>query len=358
MRGIPACSSIGPLQVRTHTRRHRTCALTLTHTAITTPAPGTAPFSQERPAAPQSELRSPRAQHRRRPSPHAGELSGPCRYDAVGRHERKTDSFMPFMPMKDGWFQTHSTYRFITVREQVMTAIGEAKHGLWRIHDNGIIRLYRKGGKTGVPLDADVNDPTLLDTILSDYVWSAAPLPPPSNPTRLPACAQAAFIPKEETPAGDGWSGWRYANNTEEDGNAGFVDLPLQHPAFEGKYAEHVPIDLPHWFCTMSGAEFVDAADAWQFATSQPNANKVGPLGKVTRVPCSSELLTSYAPRALPHTARLPWLRSVPASTSPSTTPRSSRWTSWETPRSGSMWARMTSARASLTSLTSPPPSP
>ena len=60
-----------------------------------------------------------------------------------------------------------------------------------------------------------------------------------------PVLAQAAFIPKEETPAGDGWSGWRYANNTEEDGNAGFVDLPLQHPAFEGKYSDHVPIDLP-----------------------------------------------------------------------------------------------------------------
>ena len=150
----------GPFKCE-HTHR-----LSLTHTAATKSASvSRTPFSQERPAAPLSALLP------------LGELSGPCRYDAVGRHERKTDSFMPYMPMKDGWFQTHSTYRFLTVREQVMTAIGEAKHGLWRIHDNGIIRLYRKGGKSGVPLDADVNDPAILDTILSDYAPRPYPHP-------------------------------------------------------------------------------------------------------------------------------------------------------------------------------------
>ena len=98
--------------------------LSLTHTAATKSASvSRTPYSQE-------------PLHCQRSSPSvsfpARVLSGPCRYDAVGRHERKTDSFMPYMPMKDGWFQTHSTYRFLTVREQVMTAIGEAKHGLWR----------------------------------------------------------------------------------------------------------------------------------------------------------------------------------------------------------------------------------
>jgi hypothetical protein len=87
-------------------------------------------------------------------------------------------------------------------------------------------------------------------------------------------------MPKEETPAGDGWSGWRYAQDSEGNGMASFVDVPIYHPVFGGKYDDHPAIDLPHWFCTMSGAEFLDAQDVWHYATMQPNTNIVGPLGK------------------------------------------------------------------------------
>jgi hypothetical protein len=91
------------------------------------------------------------------------------RYDAPGGHTRKTNSYMTFLPMKDGWFQTHNTYRFMSVREQVVTVIGEAKHGLWRIHDNGMVRMYLKAGKSGLPVGVDVMDSGVLETIKSDY---------------------------------------------------------------------------------------------------------------------------------------------------------------------------------------------
>lgn len=93
----------------------------------------------------------------------------------ISPHTRKTNSYMPFMPILDGWMQTHHTYRFFTVREQVMTAIGEAKHGVWRIQDNGMVRLYRKAGVDGVPVGADVMDPELFPIIEDSYKAILAP---------------------------------------------------------------------------------------------------------------------------------------------------------------------------------------
>ena len=191
----------------------------------------------------------------------------PFRYDTKGRgHTRKTNSYMDYMPIKDGFMQTHETYRFMSVREQVMTVIGEAKHGLWRIHDNGLVRLFRqaKNGsleQTGLPLGI-ATDGSLL------------------TPTQLQQGGYAAFLPKKETPLFDGWSGWRYAQEDDGDGKASFIDIPIHHLFFQGKYTNHVPIDLPHFYCTMSGPEFTDAAEVWKYATMQPNANQIGPLGK------------------------------------------------------------------------------
>ena len=123
-------------------------------------------------------------------------------YDpSTSAHERKTNSYMPFMPALDGHFQTHNTYRFVTVREQVLTVIGEAKHGMWRIQDNGLVRLYRKFGTTGVPIGADVYDPSLQAAITSDY-----------KPVLIPGLETGDMI--------GGWAGYRYSQDADGDGQA------------------------------------------------------------------------------------------------------------------------------------------
>lgn len=167
---------------------------------------------------------------------------------------------MPFMPALDGNFQTHNTYRFLTVREQVLTVIGEAKHGMWRIQDNGLVRLYRKFGTTGVPIGADVYDSSLQAAITSDY--------------------KPVLIPGLETGDIGGWAGYRYFQDADGDGQAAFVDIPIYHPYFKSSYGNHPVIDLPDWYCNMSGANFTDAKIVWDYASKQPNANIVGPLDK------------------------------------------------------------------------------
>ena len=49
------------------------------------------------------------------------------------------------------------TYRFLSVARQTATLIGEPKHGLWRIQDNGHVRCYRRNGKIGLDKDVDPN---------------------------------------------------------------------------------------------------------------------------------------------------------------------------------------------------------
>jgi hypothetical protein len=121
-----------------------------------------------------------------------------------------------------------------------------------------MVRMYRKYGAKGVAVDADTNDASMLSAIKTSY---------------------AALLMKGETPSVDGWSGYRFANDTEGDGRAGFVDLSIYHPIFDGKYSGHAAIDLPYFYCTMSQAEYPAAEDVWKYATKQPNAGKIGPLG-------------------------------------------------------------------------------
>jgi len=167
---------------------------------------------------------------------------------------------MPFMPTLDGYFQTHNTYRFLTVREQVLTVTGEAKHGMWRVQDNGLVRLYRIFNAAGVPVGSDVYNPSVQDDILSDY--------------------KPVLKPGLETGDSGGWDGYRYFQDADGDGQAAFVDIPIYHPYFKGSYNDHPVIDLPYWFSTLSGANFTNAKHVWEYASMQPNANRVGPLGK------------------------------------------------------------------------------
>ncbi len=132
--------------------------------------------------------------------------------------------------------------------------IGEGKHGLWRVQDNGTIREYLKEGKKGLPPDADLFNKKNFATINNNY---------------------AAYLPKES------WSGYKHPHQKiADDGNLNFIDLPLNHPKYKGKYADHVPIDLPHFYCTMSANRYPYAKLPIDHAFNQPAAGDIGPLGK------------------------------------------------------------------------------
>jgi hypothetical protein len=165
-----------------------------------------------------------------------------------------THSQIPHLPVYSGYMQTNDTYRFVNVLEQVFTMVGEGKHGLWRLQENGMIREYRRRGAVGLPAGADVLDPGNFAAIEEDY---------------------SHFLP------GEGVDGYKDPFVPVDDrGRLNFVDLPITHPKYRGKYRNHAPIDLPHWYCTMSEDGFRYAENAMKFAFAQPGANQIGPLGK------------------------------------------------------------------------------
>lgn len=171
----------------------------------------------------------------------------------VGRPDR-THSGIPHLPAFIGYMNTNYTYRFVMVAEQVLTMIGEGKHGLWRVQESGMIREYLLPGAEGLAEGADPLAPENAEIVRRDY---------------------ASFIPEA------GWDGYRYPDQMVNDaGRLAFVDLPITHAKYDGKYAEHEPIDLPNFYCTMSGNDYPYAKGAMDFAFAQEGANQVGPLGK------------------------------------------------------------------------------
>lgn len=165
-----------------------------------------------------------------------------------------THSKVPHLPFFSGYMNTNYTYRFVNVAEQTMTMIGEGKHGLWRVQDNGTIREYRKKDAKGIAKDADIFGNDNLSIIENDY---------------------ASYIPEES------WDGYKHPHQEiAEDGNLNFIDLPINHPKYKGKYENHTAIDLPHFYCTMSANQYPYARKAVDYSFNQPGANEVGPLGK------------------------------------------------------------------------------
>ena len=146
---------------------------------------------------------------------------------------------------------TNDTYRFVNIVEQVFTMIGEGKHGLWRVQDNGMIREYRKAGKQGIPKDANIFDEQYLNTIQNSY---------------------SHYLSDES------WGGYKLPKDKiDESGHLQYIDLPVSHPKYQGEYQQHTAIDLPHWYCTMSDYRYPYEKKAMDFAFAQPGANKVGP---------------------------------------------------------------------------------
>lgn len=174
--------------------------------------------------------------------------------DGVTPRPAKTHSGIPYLPSYRGYMQTNNTYRFVNINEQVITMIGEGKHGLWRIQDSGTVREYLRAGAEGLPAGADISDPVNLAVIRRDY---------------------------SHLLVGEGFGGYKdpFAPINPA-GRMSFVDLTITHAKYGRKYDKHVPIELPHWYCTMSNFDFPEAADAVQFAFAQPGANVVGSLGK------------------------------------------------------------------------------
>jgi len=171
----------------------------------------------------------------------------------VGR-PAKTHSQVPHLPVYMGYMSTNSTYRFVFVAEQVLTMIGEGKHGLWRVQENGTVREYLKRGATGLPAGADPLASESQAIVARDY---------------------AAYLPDES------WSGYKFPDERlSRMGTLNFVDLPITHPKYQGRYASHPAIDLPNWYCTMSENDYPYASQVMNFAFSQAGANQIGPLGR------------------------------------------------------------------------------
>ncbi len=164
-----------------------------------------------------------------------------------------THSLIPHLPSYMGYMNTNFTYRFINVAEQVMTMLGEGKHGLWRTQEAGTVREYLKPNATGLNEGSNLSDSANLAAIQNDY----------SSYDR----------------AAD-WGFYRYPDQKVSGGKLQFIDLPITHPKYAGKYANHAPIELPSYYCTMSENDYPHAQEAMNYIFAQPGANVVGPLGK------------------------------------------------------------------------------
>ena len=141
--------------------------------------------------------------------------------------------------------------------KQVLTIVGEAKHGLWRFQENGFIREYRKGSLPGISQDLDPN------SILSE------------EDLKMINDNYASMDPSVDE------KGYYYPDQKlNDDGQQNYVDLTIYHPKYGGKYDDHVPIDMAAYYCTMSQPLYPFVSDLWRFVREQPRANEVGPLGK------------------------------------------------------------------------------
>ena len=79
----------------------------------------------------------------------------------------KLDLTMSFL------FPCPGTYRFLSVFQQTSIVIGEPKHGVWRVQDNGFIREYRRYAHIGLDQDVDPNSGNLttqqLELLSNNY---------------------------------------------------------------------------------------------------------------------------------------------------------------------------------------------
>ena len=111
-------------------------------------------------------------------------------------------------------------------------------------------------GANGLATSATQADAS-LDTLTSSY---SSYLPDPNEPYN--------------------WAGYAAPNQRiNAEGTLQYIDLPISHAKYGGKYDDHVPIDLRLWYCTMSEPLAPTAATVLEYVYAQPGANVVGELG-------------------------------------------------------------------------------
>ena len=87
---------------------------------------------------------------------------------------------IPTLPVFTGFMGTHGVYRHLTIMDQTAVMIGEAKHGLWRVHESGFIREYlRAAAATCWYANSDINPnddltPAQLETLKKSYSNNAS----------------------------------------------------------------------------------------------------------------------------------------------------------------------------------------
>ena len=165
------------------------------------------------------------------PNPqHGRELEDPDYYSS--------NSGVPHDPSSVGFMATHGTHRFLAVHEQTALLVGEGKHGVWRFQENGFIRVYRsKGADTGIPKDE--KEAVLVDT-KDKEVYNLD-----SRKVELLGILKKYYKnidPKHEFD-------YAFGEEFSDEGWLNWIDLTIYHPQFDEKYDDHVPIDLPLFYC-------------------------------------------------------------------------------------------------------------
>ena len=124
--------------------------------------------------------------------------------------------------------------------------IGEEKHGMWRFQENGFIRVYRDNS-TNVGILIEEREKAIESGL--NYV----------DAEKYPRNDALLSILKINYMNVDPYQDFDYAFGdetsiiTNEDGREvevfNWIDLPIYHEKFTRKYANHVPIDTPSYYC-------------------------------------------------------------------------------------------------------------
>ena len=149
---------------------------------------------------------------------------------------------MPHDPSTSGFMATHGTHRFLALHEQTGLLVGEGKHGVWRFQENGFIRVYREERKEGIPVE--------MKEVVLDFE-SVENGEDDEERNRLFEILQnnyKNYDPKFK----DDFNYTFHVALESDDGSLNWIDLPIYHPKFNNKYEDHVPIDLPLFYCQVN----------------------------------------------------------------------------------------------------------
>ena len=155
---------------------------------------------------------------------------------------------MPHDPSTTGFMATHGTHRFLAMHEQTGLLVGEGKHGVWRFQENGFIRVYRNNSEGIIGIPADKKEVVLDFESVQEGEEDA-------ERNRLFKILQynyKNYDPKFKDDFNYPFNKTFKAPEISEDGSLNWIDLPIYHPKFNNTYEDHVPIDLPLFYCQVN----------------------------------------------------------------------------------------------------------